>query len=101
MAYEQDESEGNSEEDFDDQDKVVSECFISFQKIMRNELKAFDTRDSFVLRNNLSMSRRMSGHSLEFSINDMSQSVASYKHRLESSYLDPMMVRELFLQPRS
>ncbi len=67
------------------------------QKLMRSELKAFDARDSFVLRNNLSISRRMSGYSLEFSMHDQSQSFATMKSK-GSAYLDPMIIRDLFLQ---
>ena len=50
---------------------ITSECFISMQKIIRSELKTFDARDSFVLKNSMSMSRR--GISMDTSnINDLS-----------------------------
>ncbi len=60
---------------------------------MRSELKAFDTRDSFVFRNSLSMSRRMSGHSLDVtSFHDQSTSGRSP---------DPILLRDLFLHQKN
>lgn len=73
--------------------EIACECYISVQKLMRSELKAFDTRDSFVFRNSLSMSRRMSGHSLDVtSFQDQSTSGRSP---------DPILLRDLFLHPKS
>lgn len=79
---------------------------------MRSELKAFDTRDSFVIRNNLSTSRRMSngGVSMELSLHDLSHSMStSFRHqKTDNTFctttnhtLDPKIIRDLFLQPRS
>jgi hypothetical protein len=60
---------------------------------MRSEIKAFDARDSYVFRNSLSMSRRMSGHSLDVT-SFQDQSVVGRSP-------DPMLLRELFLHPKS
>ena len=89
-------SDESSEDSIDD-NQIISECFISVQKIMRSELKAFDTRDSFVLRNNLSFSRRMSGHSMEFSMHDMSLSMSTLRQRESNAFYDPKIIRDLFL----
>lgn len=73
--------------------EIACECYISVQKLMRSELKAFDARDSFVFRNSLSMSRRISDHSLDVtSFHDQS---------IVSRSPDPILLRDLFLHPKS
>lgn len=89
---------------------MMGECYISMQKIMRNELKAFDKRDSFVFRQNLSTSRRISTFSYDLSsFNDQSRhnqsSSSPINNRAPSSRrlssADPSQIRDLFLHQKN
>lgn len=63
---------------------------------MRNELKAFDMRDSVLFRQSMSISRKMSGHySLEQSTFHEKSTMGQHKQ------VDQTMIRELFLQPKA
>jgi hypothetical protein len=50
------------DDDQDEDDEFLSdltaECYIGFQKLLKTELRIFDRRDSFIMRNSMSMSRR-------------------------------------------
>ena len=50
--------------EINDEDEVLEdlsgECYLSFQKILRSELRIFDNKDSFILKHSLSLTRRQS-----------------------------------------
>lgn len=68
---------------------------MTIQKIMKNELKAFDRRDSVVFRNSMSMSRKFS---MDLShVADGNKSSYIYQEKT----IDPFILRELFTQKKS
>ena len=40
--------------------ELAGECYICFSKLLKTELRLFDRRDSFMIRNSMSMSRKHS-----------------------------------------
>jgi hypothetical protein len=91
--------QGSQADEPADKPTLAGECFISMQKIMRSELKAFAVRDSAVFRHSMSMSRKMSGnYSLEISAMHDSPSHIQTPI-IPKAKPDPSSLRDLFLQP--